>query len=248
MANSVTNIYRRFFDPYVANLIENQKSLFNSRKTEVIGLEEKDLTIVFWDITRFSDLFNLIKRQYEVTIFLEQYFGLADRLIHKHNGILNKFMGDGILAIFGYRKLKGADILGASDALSCAFEFRNLFDEMKSSWIGLWHLHFGYRTVKLDLKCGIDSGKVLFGRLGTDKRDDITVLGTVVNFASRLECRAKSDEILVSKETKSRVNNLYDFRVVQLSNNKRLKGFPHVKSYYEVLNQKSSATSQLLNR
>jgi class 3 adenylate cyclase len=153
MGNRVTKIYRRFFDPYLANLIENQRSLFNSRKTEVISLEEKDLTIVFWDISGFSDLFNLIKRQYEVTIFLEQYFGLADRLIHKHNGILNKFMGDGILAIFGYRKLKGADILGASDALSCAYEFRNSFGEMKSSWIKLWQLHFGYRNVKLDLKC-----------------------------------------------------------------------------------------------
>ena len=109
---------------------------------------------------------------------------------------------------------------------------------MKSSWIKLWRLHFGYRSVKLDLKCGIDSGKVLFGRLGTDERDDITVLGTVVNFASRLECRAKSNEILVSKEIKKRVNNLYDFRVVQLNNYQRLRGFPHVKSYYEVLSEK----------
>lgn len=238
MGNRITNIYRRFFDPYLASLIENQRSLFNSRKTEVISLEEKDLTIVFWDISGFSGLFNLIKRQYEVTVFLEQYFGLADRLIHKHNGILNKFMGDGILAIFGYRNIKRADVLGASDALNCAFEFRNLFDDMKASWIKLWHLHFGYRPVRLDLKCGIDSGKALFGRLGTDKRDEITVLGTVVNFASRLECRAKSNEILISKETKRRVNKLYDFRVVQLSNNQRIRGFPHVKYYYEVLNEK----------
>ena len=157
MGNNITKIYRRFFDPYIAELIEKQRSLFNKRKIEVISLQEKDLTIVFWDISGFSDLFNLIKRQYEVTIYLEQYFGLADRLIHKHNGILNKFMGDGILAIFGYRNIKGTDILGARDALSCAFEFRNLFDQMKSSWIKLWRLHFGYRSVTLDLKCGIDS-------------------------------------------------------------------------------------------
>jgi class 3 adenylate cyclase len=240
MGNSITKLYRRFFDPYIAELIENQRSLFNSRKTEVISLQERDLTIVFWDISGFSDLFNLIKRQYEVTIFLEQYFGLADRLIHKNNGILNKFIGDGILAIFGYRNLKDAGILGAIDAVTCAFEFRNVFDEMKSSWVKLWRLHFGYRTVKLDLKCGMDSGDVLFGRLGTDNRDDITVIGRVVNFASRLECRAKSNQILISKETKKRVSKLYDFREVQLNNNHRLRGFPHVKSYYEVLCQKNS--------
>jgi class 3 adenylate cyclase len=239
LGDSVTKIYRRFFDPYIAELIENQRSLFNSRKTEVISLQERDLTIVFWDISGFSDLFNLTKRQYEVTIFLEQYFGLADRLIHKHNGILNKFIGDGILAIFGYRNVKGADISGAIDALSCAFEFRNLFDEMKSSWVKLWRLHFGYRTVKLDLKCGIDSGEILFGRLGTDNRDEITVLGQVVNFASRLECRAKSNQILISKETKRRVNNLYDFKEVQLNKNQQLRGFPHVRSYYQVKSQKS---------
>ena len=68
MGNNITKIYRRFFDPYIAELIEKQRSLFNKRKIEVISLQEKDLTIVFWDISGFSDLFNLIKRQYEVTI------------------------------------------------------------------------------------------------------------------------------------------------------------------------------------
>lgn len=239
MGSSVTKLYRRFFDPCIAELIENQRSLFYSRNTEVISLQEKDLTIVFWDISGFSDLFNLIKRQYEVTIFLEQYFSLADRLIHKNNGILNKFIGDGILAIFGYGNVKGTNIPGAVDALNCAFEFRNLFDEMKSSWLKLWHLHFGYRTVKLDLKCGVDSGDVLFGRLGTDNRDEITVLGQVVNFASRLECKAKSNQIFISKETKRRVNDQYNFKEMHLSKNQRLRGFPHVKSYYQVLSQKN---------
>ncbi|CAN5466363.1 hypothetical protein BH18THE1_BH18THE1_12890 [soil metagenome] len=111
---------------------------------------------------------------------------------------------------------------------------------MKYPWLKLWHLHFGFRDVKIELKCGIDSGKVLLGRLGTDNRDEITVLGQVVNFASRLECRAKSNQILVSEETKRRVGSRYKFKQTNLSARQRLKGFPEIKLYYEVLKLKES--------
>lgn len=225
----------------MVDLIENQKFLFYSRKTEVISLQKKDLTIAFWDISGFSELFNLVKRQYEVTLFLEQYFGLADQLVHKHHGILNKFIGDGVLAIFGHLNTRGSGSLGAIDAINCAIEFRNLFDKMKFTWMKLWHLHFGYQVTKVNLKCGIDSGEVLFGRIGTDKRDDMTVLGQVVNFASRLECRARYNQILVSEETKKRVRKKYSFKVRRLNHRQHLKGFPKVKSYYELMNQRENS-------
>ena len=240
MAKALIDIYRRFFDPYIVDLIENQRFLFSSRQTEVISLQRKDLTIAFWDISGFSELFNLVKRQYEVTLFLEQYFGLADQLVHKNHGILNKFIGDGVLAIFGHLNTKDRGSLGAIDAINCAIEFRNLFDKMKSTWMKLWHLHFGYQITDVNLKCGIDSGEVLFGRIGTDKRDDMTVLGQVVNLASRLECRARYNQILVSEETKKRARKKYNFRVRCLNNRQRLKGFPKVKSYYELINQREN--------
>ena len=230
----VVEIYRRFFDPYIVKLIEDQRSLFYRKKTEVISLQKKNLSIVFWDLSGFSDLFNLVKRQYEVTLFLEQYFGLADQFIHKHNGILNKFIGDGVLAIFGDLK-KSNDTLGAIDAVNCALEFKNVFEEMKSTWIKLWQLHFGYREMRIDLKCGIDSGEVLFGRIGTDHRDEITVVGPVVNLASRLEYRAKPNQILISKETNRIVKNEFKFRTIRVTHGRPLKGFPQVKLYYEVL-------------
>jgi class 3 adenylate cyclase len=168
----------------MVEMIENQQSLFYKKKSEVISLEKKNLTIVFWDLG-FSTFFNLIKSQYEITLFLEQYFGLADQFIHKFNDILNKFIGDGILVSFGLVTAKSDNSLGAIDAVNCAIELRNIFGKMKSNWIKLWHLHFGYVDMKIDLKCGINSGEVLFGRLGTDNRDEITVIGRVVNLASR---------------------------------------------------------------
>lgn len=235
LSKSIIEVYRRFFDPYIVELIENQRSLFFKKKSEVISLQKKNLTIVFWDLSGFSDLFNLIKRQYEVTLFLEQYFGLADQFIHQHNGILNKFIGDGILAIFGNLDNRSNDNLGAIDAVNCALEFRSVFDEMKSTWIKLWHLHFGYDDMRIDLKCGIDSGEVLFGRIGTDNRDEITVVGPVVNLASRLEYRSKSSQILISKETNRRVKKKFEFKPIGVTSGRPLKGFPKVKLYYEVL-------------
>ena len=231
----IVEVYRRFFDPYIVDLIENQRSLFYDKKSEVVSLQTKNLTIVFWDLTGFSELFNLVQRQYEVTLFLEQYFGLADQLIHRYNGILNKFIGDGILAIFGQARNKSG-ISGATEAVNCALEFRRAFETMKSTWIKLWHLHFGYRSMRINLKCGIDTGDVLFGRLGTDKRDEITVLGSVVNLASRLEYRAKSNQILISEATFRKVKDMFKLEGIRASGRNRLKGFPKVKIYYKVLN------------
>lgn len=236
-SSRVIEAYRRFFDPYIAGLIENQKSLFKNKKSEAVSLQTKNMTVVFWDLTGFSDLFNLVKRQYEVTLFLEQYFGLGDHLIHKHNGILNKFIGDGILGIFGLMNSKAGSSgsSGAIDAINCALEFRTAFEKMKSTWINLWHFHFGYRSMRINLKCGIDSGNVLFGRVGTDKRDEITVLGSVVNLASRLEYRAKSNQILVSEATGRKVKNIFKIRSVRVNSKTKFKGFPIVKTYYEIL-------------
>ena len=237
---SIIDVYRRFFDPYVIEMIENQQSLFFKKKNEVISLEKKNLTIVFWDLSGFSNLFNLIRSQYEVTLFLEQYFGLADQFIHKYNGVLNKFIGDGILAIFGLVTTNSDNSLGAIDAVNCAIELRNIFGKMKSNWIKLWHLHFGYDDMRIDLKCGINSGEVLFGRLGTDNRDEITVVGRVVNLASRLECKARLNQILISKETNIRVNSKFNSKPIEVSRKRPLKGFPQVKLYYKILDRNRS--------
>jgi adenylate cyclase len=236
-SKKIVQVYRRFFDPYIVDLIENQRSLFYNKRSEVVSLQTKNLAIVFWDLTGFSELFNLVKRQYEVTLFLEQYFGLADQLIHQYNGILNKFIGDGILAIFGLGRNKSkSNISGPIEAVSCALEFRRAFEKVKAIWVKLWHLHFGYRSIRINLKCGIDTGDVLFGRLGTDKRDEITVLGSVVNLASRLEYRAKSNQILISEATYKKVKNTFKLEEIRAAGSNRLKGFPNVRVYYNVLN------------
>ena len=149
----------KFLDPDIRRIL-SQPSLYQ--------LQSKDMTLVFWDISRFSILCNELKNiSVEIAGLLRQYFDEAVRVIHKHRGIVDKFIGDGILAYFGfYANSKHA--FGAVDAINSALELRKSFKHIKSNWIKLWNLNED--DINISLKCGIHSGNVLFGLLDTQTR------------------------------------------------------------------------------
>ena len=126
--------------------------------------------------------------------------------IFKHSGVLDKFIGDGVMALFGVLSKSDGEG-GRQDALQAvraACEFRRSFDSILSRWLDEWKL---YTPQKIDigLACGIHTGEALVGNVGTDFRDQFTALGPHVNFASRIEARAKAGQILVSQSTEARI-------------------------------------------
>jgi class 3 adenylate cyclase len=166
-----------------------------------------------------------------ITAFLREYCEVAIKTIHDHNGIVDKFIGDGILAFFGYKN-SNDKTKGAIDAINAALELRKNFDLIKKKWIEMWSKHFGYNNISLDLKCGMHTGGVLFGLLDTETRSQVTVVGSTVNLASRLlESVAENDQIIISANVKDLAGDRYPINRIHLN---KLQSFPEINVVYEV--------------
>jgi class 3 adenylate cyclase/plastocyanin len=220
----------KYVDPVVLEQI---------RDPELVTMQNKILTIVFWDLSGFSVLCEKLKSHKELIVeFLREYFSEAAVIIQKHKGVLDKFMGDGIMAFFGYKDTDANDNgrKGAISAVKAAIELRNFFDEMKLEWINLWITKTDQQVISTDLRCGMNTGNVLVGLILTDVRDQFTTIGSNVNLASRLESVANKDQIIVSPSTKIRIKDQFSLRAIPIE--RPIKGFENISECYEIIDKK----------
>lgn len=220
----------KYVDPVVLEQI---------RDPELVTMQNKILTIVFWDLSGFSVLCEKLKSHKELIVeFLREYFSEAAIIIQKHKGVLDKFMGDGIMAFFGYKDTDANDNgrKGAISAVKAAIELRNFFDEMKLEWINLWITKTDQQVISTDLRCGMNTGNVLVGLILTDVRDQFTTIGSNVNLASRLESVANKDQIIVSPSTKIRIKDQFSLRTIPIE--RPIKGFENISECYEIIDKK----------
>ena len=205
---------------------------------EMEAIHNSVLTIVFWDISSFSKLCNILKNEPHLIVeFLQEYFTVANKIIHKHDGVLDKFIGDGIMAYFGYKDT-GDGTSGAVNSINAAFELHEIFRTIKVEWIEIWKKQFHYCDIPhVDLKCGINTGDTLVGKLITEERDQFTAFGPTVNLASRLEQKAEGDQIIISENTKYKIENRdkFNLRTIMIDQNHKIKAFEYINKYYEVL-------------
>ena len=204
------------------------KTLAQVDYTQVTPVLKRQLTIVFWDIrgfTRHCD--ELGELQDLVADFVRDYTKIARDLIDEHNGMFDKSMGDGIMAVFGVPS--AGEHKDAENAIRCAIQFRKSFKKLKSDWIRTLQKKGHRKPVSIGLGCGINSGLATFGRIGADKSDQLTVLGSTVNKAQRLEHHAKSDEIIISLSTKLTMKKKFS---LSKERSKSFKGLGTLKFYY----------------
>ena len=235
-----------YFDPFVYNHIKELK---------LDGVNITKLIIVFWDISKFSALIKelkalmkkRIKKQglifHELEYILRDYYSEATRVIKKNNGILDKFIGDGIFAYFGYQDKEFDDIV-YSKAMDAALEFKMNFIKIKEKHMKILYSHYDYKpTTNINLKCAMHIGDVLFGYWYSPLRSQITALGDDVNFCSRLEGFAGNDQIIISKELnnalrKATNNNTFRTKKIKIPEDKKLKTYEYVKYVYELVDKK----------
>lgn len=178
------------------------------RKLQDDGLTRVQVTVVFWDISSFSALCkDLYGFEDSIYYILNLYFKKAIEIINEHNGVLDKFMGDGILAYFGYRTINGDPF----NAVNAALEFKKQFPTLKKQLDQYCKNTNGKKVRQIDLKCGIENGPASVYYFNTPTRNSVSFLGSTLNFASRLEGIAVDDEIIVSKELKNMVEEKYKF-------------------------------------
>jgi class 3 adenylate cyclase len=138
---------QKYFDPHVLNSLS--ELIFSE-------IQWTRLTIAFWDISGFSNLCNkLTDKPVHFVSFLKEYSDEGSRIINGRKGILDKFIGDGIMAYFGYQGKYAAS--GPNDALLAALEFRDKFQEIKDRYESLWFSDLG-KQIDINLKCGMHVG------------------------------------------------------------------------------------------
>lgn len=153
---------------------------------KTIRSEKKTAAVMFSDIRGFTTLSETADPE-ELVRFLDAYFGLWSSLVRKNGGWVDKFIGDAVMAVFD----KGDDGEKAVSALRCATEVLDSLDPLRT---GI------FKDGRIGI--GIHFGTVVMGNVGSDLRRDYTVIGDVVNTASRLEgsCKEHGASLIASGE------------------------------------------------
>lgn len=166
-----------------------------SASSEDIPLENKKqiVTMLFADIRSFTAISENMAPE-EVINMLNEYFDAMVKIIFKHDGILDKFVGDELMATFGAFEKPGSVGQGPLNAVKTAIAMQSKIKELMSGF-----MFKGYPTFEVGV--GINTGEVVMGNLGSKNRMDYTVIGDTVNVAARLEQLAGGNTIMVGEET-----------------------------------------------
>jgi len=162
---------------------------------------EANMTVLFADIRGFTALADRYLPE-EVMDLLNRYVGGVAQEIEKHRGFVDKFVGDGLMALFPH---------SPSDAVLCAIDMQNRLTSLNQERDRFFPA--------LRMGIGIHKGPMVLGTIGTEHRMDTTVVADAVNIASRLEhlCRRYGSWILISQEAFFEMEDFMDyfFRILQ---------------------------------
>jgi len=202
--------------------------------------KRKHLTVVFWDISGFSTLCNDLNDYPEAIVyFLNDYFTRAIKIIEKNEGVLDKFIGDGIFAYFGYTSRNGNG--DPYNAIRAALEFKSKFPTFRSQFNKYCTKYYGKEPSDYNLKCGMHNGPAFLHYFSASTRNSIILMGSTVNLASRLQSIAKDDEIIVSKRLRNMVQEKFKFlriatndRIEEESSKGKIKSFEEEDIVYSL--------------
>jgi adenylate cyclase len=163
--NKIVGMFGQYVSPAVVEKLLAQK-------TEFTG-EVKYVTIMFLDIRNFTK-FCEKKTPEEVVDYLNNLFGHLISIINQNNGIINKFLGDGFMAVFGAPISDGKDV---HNAVKSATEIIKKLEELNKQGI----------IPSTRIGIGLHSGQAVTGNVGSEERKEYTIIGDTVNLASRVE-------------------------------------------------------------
>jgi adenylate cyclase len=170
------------------NLVEK---LIKSRGKQFFENERREVTVLFADIRSFTALSEKMPAE-EVVSMLNEYFGTMVEIIFKHDGILDKFVGDQIMAVFGI--LPAQDVPPYDEAIKAAIDMQNATRSLMA-------IRSQRGNAVFEIGIGINTGEAIVGNVGSRNRMGYTVIGDCVNVAGRLQMLAKGNEIIIGEQT-----------------------------------------------
>jgi len=197
---------------------------------ELLGGKSSEATALFSDIRSFTTLTEELGAQGTVSL-LNEYFTVMVDCIQKEGGILDKFIGDAIMAVFGTPLPHGDDEDRAVRAGISMLTDLSVYNHERAT--------HGKLPIKMGI--GINTGLIVSGNIGSPKRMDFTVIGDGVNLAARLEsaCKQYAANLLISEHTLKKLRGIYRVRELDQV---IVKGKTQPVGVHEVLDYHSEET------
>jgi class 3 adenylate cyclase len=213
------------FSRYVSGEIAT-KILSGQSDLDLKG-ELVEVTAVFIDVRNFTSLSEQLKPQ-EVVGMLNDYFEQIVEVVVAHGGVVNKFIGDAVMVVFGAPvKPPEAELHAVAAALEIQVQVERKSEERAAA--GLPVARFGV---------GVNTGPAIAGNLGSSTRMEYTVIGDAVNLAQRLQTQAAPGEVLVAASTVHRLAGRFE---VQSLGPIKVKGKEHPIEVFRVLGPAAQA-------
>jgi adenylate cyclase len=187
--------YSRFLPEYVVKqMLENPESF-------KLGGSSQTITILFADIRGFTRISEHAPPE-KIVSLLNRYFSAMTEIIFAHGGTLDKYLGDGLMALFGAPTATPDD---ASNALNAAVA-------MQRRLLGINRELREEGFPEIGVGMGLHTGEAIVGYIGSDRRSEYTAIGDTVNTSSRLESNALGGEILISDATARAAHSRYQLK------------------------------------
>ena len=174
-------VFQRYVSPVVAERLLEAGSQFGQPT-------ERTVAVVFADIRGFTTLTERLGPRVLVERVLNRYFTAMTEALLEFEGTIDKFLGDGVIGVFGSPISRPDD---AQRALLASVRMQEIFASLRATWREELGLDVG-------MGVGISYGQAVVGNIGSDRRFDYTLIGDVVNTAQRLSGIAKSGEVIAS--------------------------------------------------
>ncbi len=189
------------------------------------GGEVREVTVLFCDIRSFTSMSEKMSAQ-DVVSLLNRYFTALGNCITNNHGIINKYIGDSIMAIFG---APVSSINHSKDALTAAIEMRKALLEINGQF-----KEDGFPEIKFGI--GIHTGSVFAGTIGAENRMEYTVIGDTVNTASRIEslCKTYKVDLLLSEEAVNQIKAKNENEQFKFIDNAQIRGKTEQMKVYTI--------------
>ena len=203
-----------YLSPHLMDKIKNNPDMLK------LGGERKRISVLFSDIAGFTSFTDKADPA-EVQDVLEEYFNEMTSIVFENKGIVDKYMGDGIMAFFENPE---NGIVSAQSAVKAAVEMQNKARELDEKYKKQNRFPFSVYV-------GIATGYAKVGNIGPPEKEDYTVIGSVVNKASRLDGPGDPGDILMDEDTYFFVKSDYEIESFGLH---ELKGFEKSVEIYRL--------------
>ena len=234
-ADIVRDMFGKYIDPRIV------KDLINQPQFKAIKGERQVMTILFCDMRGFTDLSEGLIPDTLVTL-LNRYFTLMSEAVHENEGVIDKFIGDAIMAYWGmpFNQENKQAQLAAMAALEM-FEKLKIFREEMPELLGIRR-----NLPDISIRIGIATGEVVVGNIGSEKTKNFTVIGDTVNLASRLESanKAYGTRLLITEETSVLLNKSIVTREIDTI---QVPGKQEAKKVFEIMGMSGMMTPDLLD-